>query len=155
LFAKLLVTFIMLVGLVCTTSVALSGTLIILLGAVLYGAVTGFLTFAPWTSAILLTLVITAEFGGRVLRTYLTRKNLVSCSFSVNGMISYVAGLLACNALLGSSIGLICWHLIAGKALMPRGDHVVQVLFHLSTVAALRFVCGIIMILLINIYIFM
>ncbi|MGL5511910.1 MAG: hypothetical protein ACRDBM_01555, partial [Sporomusa sp.] len=75
--------------------------------------------------------------------------------FSVNGMISYVAGLLVCNALLGSTIGLICWFLIAGKALMPLENHAVQVLFRLSTVAALRFFCGVIMILFINIYIFM
>ncbi|HWR45359.1 DUF456 family protein [Sporomusa sp.] len=153
--AKFIVTYIMLVGLLCTVSVKLPGTLIILLGAALYGAFTGFLTFTPWITEVLVFLVVAAELGGRALRIYLTRNYSVSRVFSVNSTISHLAGMLASDALLGPILGLAFWELLAGKTILPRSDGVLRVIFRLAGVAALRFVCGIVMIVLINMYIFM
>ncbi|WP_170233235.1 DUF456 family protein [Sporomusa termitida] len=151
---KFIVTFIMLAGLLSTVSVRLPGTLIILLGAILYGAATGFLTFTPWLTAFLLVLAITAELGGRALRIYLTRDLPVSRVFSVNSAVTHIAGMLASDALLGPLLGLAAWEIIAGKTLLPRSDQVLKVLSRLTGVAVLRFVCGAVMIALINLYIF-
>ncbi|MDF2874294.1 MAG: hypothetical protein K0R22_977 [Sporomusa sp.] len=152
---KFIVTFIMLVGLLCTVSVKMPGTLIILLGAVLYGTFTGFLTFAPWIIEVLVFLVVAAELGGRALRIYLTRNFSVTRVFSVNSTVTHIAGMLASDALLGPILGLAAWELIAGKTLIPRSDHVLQVVFRLAGVAAFRVVCGVVMIVIINMYIFM
>ncbi|SMC59818.1 Protein of unknown function [Sporomusa malonica] len=143
----------MLVGLLCTISAKLPGTLIILLGAALYGLFAGFLTFAPWIIVMLICLVVIAELGGRALRIYLTRNYPVSRVFSVNSVISHVAGMLASDALLGPVLGLVVWELVAGKTLIPRSDSVLSVLYRLAGVALLRFTCGLIMIVLINMYI--
>lgn len=143
----------MLAGLLCTVSVRLPGTLIILLGAGLYGAATGFLTFTPQIAGLLLVLTAAAELGGRALRLYLTRDLPVSRVFSVNSAVTHIAGMLASDALLGPLLGLTVWELVAGKTLLPRSNHVVRVLYRLAGVAALRFMCGVVMIALINLYI--
>ena len=152
---KFIVTFIMLAGLISTVSVRLPGTVIILLGAILYGAATGFLTFTLQITGFLLVLTVAAELGGRVLRIYLTRDIPVSRVFSVNSTVTHIAGMLASDALLGPVLGLTVWEIIAGKTLIPRSDHVLRVIFRLAGVAVLRFVCGVVMIVLVNLYIYM
>lgn len=102
---------------------------------------------------MLLCLVVTSELGGRALRIYLTRNYPVSRVFSVNSTVSHIAGMLASDALLGPVLGLLVWELVAGKTLIPRSDSVLAVLYRLAGVALLRFICGVIMIVLINLYI--
>ncbi|SCM80182.1 conserved membrane hypothetical protein [uncultured Sporomusa sp.] len=152
---KFFVTFIMVTGLFCTVTLKLPGTLLILLGAAFYGAVTGYVSVAPWLVALLVLISITAEVGGRVLRLYLTRNYSVSPVFSVNCTATHLAGMLATNALLGPLLGLAVWELVAGKTLLPRGDTVTSVLLRLAGVACLRFACGLIMIVLIHMYLFL
>ncbi|WP_425061199.1 DUF456 family protein [Sporomusa carbonis] len=144
----------MLIGLLCTASKRFPGTLIILFGATLYGVITGFVTFTPVIAIILTVLAVVAEVGGRVLRIYLTQRYSVSRMFSVNSTVSHFAGMLASDVLLGPILGLVVWELIAGKTLIPRTDTISQILFRLAGVAMLRFVCGLTMIVLIIIYIF-
>ena len=96
-----------------------------------------------------------AEFGGRMLRVYLTRRYATSASFSVNTTAGNLAGLIAVDAILGPVVGTIIWELIAGKILMPRWDMVSRVLIRLAAVSALRFLCGLIMTYIIVVYIVM
>ncbi|MDF2571582.1 MAG: hypothetical protein K0R55_3186 [Sporomusa sp.] len=119
----------------------------------MYGVFTDFLTFPPWIIVMLTCLVVTAELGGRALRFYLTRNYPVSRDFSINSVFSHFAGMLASDALLGPVLGLVAWELIAGKTLLPRSDTVLRMLLRLAGVAVLRFACGLIMIVLINMYI--
>ncbi|MBP2663501.1 MAG: hypothetical protein H6Q71_1449 [Firmicutes bacterium] len=145
----------MMAGLFCTVSVKLSGTLIILLGAVLYGIFTDFVTFTLGTMGSLILFSLLSEVGGRLLQSYLTENLPISRDFSVNGTVCYLGGLLASNALLGSAFGFLLWELVAGKTLMPHGDMVFQVLLRLLGVACLRFVCGTIMIVIMQLYMFL
>lgn len=152
---KFLVLFVMVIGLFCTVTVKLPGTIIILLAALFYGANTNFLTFNPWIASMLVCISATAEIGGRILRIYLTRNYSVSRVFSVNSIASHLAGILASNALFGSFLGLVIWELVAGKTFIPRGDTIGGVILRLAGVAGFRFLCGITMIILIHIYIFL
>ena len=151
---KLAVTLIMLMGLALTLVPRFPGTVIILLGAALYGALTSFDTATPWLWTAMLLLVASAEVGGRLLRVVLTRKFNLSREFCANSTIGNVGGILAAEALLGPVIGLIVWELIAGKTLQPRWDTVAKILLRLTAVAALRFCCGFAMMLLTWLYLF-
>ncbi|WP_371370739.1 DUF456 family protein [Sporomusa aerivorans] len=144
----------MVIGLFCTLTVKLPGTLIILLGAVLYGLFTDFVTFTPWIIALLVIISISAEAGGLAYRKYLTKKYAISSAFSVNSTVSHIAGILVSAALLGPVIGFGVWELIAGKTLLPRGNTTTQILVRLVGFAGVRMVCGAIMIMMIHIYIF-
>lgn len=147
-----LITLIMLTGLFCTLTQKVPGTCLILLGAVLYVAFTGYVNVTPWLVTLLVFISIIAEIGGRALRIYLTRKYSVSRIFSVNCTATHFAGMLATNALLGPMLGLVVWELFAGKTLIPHGDAVKNVLLRLAGVALLRFACGITMIVIIQKY---
>ncbi|WP_094603347.1 hypothetical protein [Sporomusa silvacetica] len=151
---EFLVTFIMMTGLFCTMSVKLSGTLIILLGAVIYGLLTDFVTFTPETIELLILLSLISELGGRILRIYLTENLPVSRDFSINSPVCHFGGILASDALFGSVLGFLLWELVAGKTLLPHSDTVSQGLLRLIGVAVIRFVCGITMIVIIHLYIF-
>lgn len=65
-----------------------------------------------------------------------------------------MGGILAADALLGPVLGLIVWELIAGKALQPHGTTMGNMLFRLAAVAMLRFLCGLVMIGLVLMYLF-
>lgn len=143
----------MIAGLFLTVSVKLPGTLIILLAAAIYGLFTDFTTFLPWTTGLLIFLTLVSEFGSRILRERLVSKFRVSGEFSVNSIVCQFGGMLACDALLGSVVGLLIWELVAGKNLLPRSDTMAQVLLRLAGVAAFRFLCGVSMVVIIHMYI--
>ncbi len=145
----------MMVGLLGTLSVKLPGTLLILIGAAIYGISTNFVTFLPGTIYSLLLISVICELGGRRLRISLTDNCSISREFSVNSVVCHFAGMLAFTALLGSIMGFILWQLVAGKTLIPRSDTISQVLLRLAGVAGIRFVCGCAMIVIIHLYIFM
>ena len=145
----------MMAGLFCTLSVKLSGTLIILLGAVLYGVFTDFTTFTSETIGLLILVSLISELGGRIVLRYLSGKLPVSRDFSINSTVCHFGGILASDALLGSVFGFLLWELVAGKTLLPHSDTVSKVLLRLLGLAVFRFICGIIMIVIIHLYIFL
>jgi hypothetical protein len=144
----------MLIGLFCTFSVKLHGTIVILIGAVVYGIFTNFITFLPWTIGLLLFISAVSEIGGRMLRKTLTSKCSISRDFSVNSPVCHLGGMLAFTALLGSMSGFLLWQLIAGKTLVPHNDTISQILLRLIGVAGIRFVCGCVMMVIIHIFIY-
>lgn len=150
---KLIVAVIMLIGVVGTLIPRVPGTLIIFCGALLYGMFTGFTTFQPWLIALLFILTLTAEIGGRWLRTYLTKRYQLSRLFCVNASAGNIAGIIAADALLGPVLGIIIWEVIVGKAFIPRWSTVGRVIYFLAVAAMLRFICAVIMVALITVYI--
>jgi uncharacterized protein YqgC (DUF456 family) len=139
----------MLVGLVCTFLPRIPGTLIIIGGAILYGIVTGITIMQPLVAELLLTLILLAEIGGRLLRFYLTRHLLVSRLFSVDMTVGNLGGIIVLDAILEPLSGILIWELFVGKTLLPRWDSVSKVLLRLAYIAGFRFTCGLIMIIII------
>lgn len=144
----------MMVGLFCTLIPRLPGTLIILSGSLLYGMAFGWKNYHSSIVFSLVLLVLLAEVGGRLLRIYLTQSATVSRAFSTDTTIGNAAGLIASDALFGTVFGTLLWEMVAGKTLLPRVNTVVKVLSRLMAAAALRFVCGLLMIFIVMIYIF-
>lgn len=143
----------MFIGLVLTLSPRLPGTLIIASVAFFYSLIDGFSFYRPWLIITLVALVVFAEIGGRLIRTYLTKPFKLSVMFSTDTTAGNLAGIIASDALFGPFLGTIIWEVIVGKTLLPRLDTVLQVLYRLAFIAFLRFVCGCIMIILITKYI--
>lgn len=152
--AKYLAMVIMLIGLAGTLSPRISGTIIIMIGALVYSALVGFAGLKLWVIITLISLVLVAEVGGRALRIYLTRRYEVSRLFSTDTTVGSIAGLLATDALFGPVLGTFVWEMIIGKTLLPRWNTVYRVLVRLAAAALLRLVCGIVMIIVIMKYIF-
>ncbi|WP_312560380.1 DUF456 family protein [Anaerospora sp.] len=150
---KLLIAVIMLIGVVGTLIPRIPGTLIIFCGALLYGVLTGFASFQPWLTVLLLLLTITAEVGGRWLRAYLTRRYELSRLFCVNASAGNIAGIIAADALLGPILGIVIWEVIVGKTFIPRWSTVGRVIYLLAVAAMLRLICAVVMVILITIYI--
>jgi uncharacterized protein YqgC (DUF456 family) len=151
---KLVVTLIMLTGLAGTLLPKIPGTLLIFFAILGYGALTGFAGFAPWIWTAFILLVLVAELGGRWLRIYLTQRFSLSRELSTGNAVAHLGGILAADALLGPVLGLIVWELIAGKALEPHGTTMSRILFRLTAVALLRFLCGLAMLVLVLVYLF-
>jgi uncharacterized protein YqgC (DUF456 family) len=149
---KISILIILFIGQVCTLAPALYGTLIILVAAGIYASIIGFSIFPLGGILSLFLLVIIAEVGGRWLRIYLTQDAKVSREYSVNTTVCNVAGIIVADAFLGALVGITIWELVVGKALLPRFENVGKVLVSLTLVAALRFLCGIIMIIIIYKY---
>ncbi|EAX46767.1 hypothetical protein TcarDRAFT_0432 [Thermosinus carboxydivorans Nor1] len=149
----ILLFLLMLSGLVGTLSPKIPGTVIIFVVTVLYGAATEFSTFRPWLTLLLCLLMLTAEVGGRWLRVYLTRQDRLSRVFCTNAAVGNIAGIVAADAIFGPIFGIFLWELVAGKTFMPRWNTVAKVLVRLVAAAALRFICAILMIILIFVYI--
>lgn len=143
----------MLIGLICTLFPRFPGTVIIFGGAIVYGYLTEFVSFELWMLISLVIIMVFAEVGGRWLRFYLTRWYSLSPQTSTNSAVGSIAGVFAADAILGPLLGMAFWQLIAGKTLSPRADTVFHVLGKLAIVATLRFMCGIIMIFIIFVYI--
>ena len=137
----------MMFGLMCTLLPKMPGALIIFLGAMFYGLITGFAKFTMWTILTLLGLVIVSEVGGRILRQRLTSGYPFSPEFGSNTTVGNVGGIIASDALLGI-LGLLIWQIAVGKNLLPRWDTVGRILVRSSAAALLRFICGAAMILL-------
>lgn len=147
---KIIILVIMLIGLVCTLAPAFRGTLIILVSAGIYASILGILPIK--LILVLVLLAVIAEIGGKWLSIYLTHDSEVSREYSVNTTVCNVAGIVVADAFLGALVGITVWELAVGKALLPRFDSIGKVLGSLMLVAALRFLCGIIMIMLIYMY---
>ena len=145
----------MITGVLCTLTVKLPGTLIILSGTFLYGMYTGFITFSTPIIILLIGIAGLTELGGLLARKQLTKNYPVSPVFSVNSIVGHVAGILVSAALFKPAAGFVLWELFAGKTLLPRGDSIVQVLVRLAGVAVVRLLSGIAMMVLIHMYIFL
>jgi uncharacterized protein YqgC (DUF456 family) len=144
---------IMLIGQLCTLAPNFYGTVIILAAAGIYVSIFGFSNLPSWVISVLMALVATAEVGVRGLRSYLTKDYKVSRMYSVNTVVCNLAGVVVADALLGSLIGVTIWELIVGKALVPHLESISKVLVRLIILAILRFMCGIIMIIIICNYV--
>lgn len=151
---KMIITIVMLTGLVGTLLPRLPGTIIIFLAVLGFGALTGYAGFVPWLWTAFIFLMAAAELGGRWLRIYLTRRFSLSRQLSTSAAVTHIGGVLAADALLGPVLGLIVWELIAGKTLEPHGTTMGKILFRLAAVALLRFICGLVMIILVFMYLF-
>ncbi|MDF2634949.1 MAG: hypothetical protein K0R78_1823 [Pelosinus sp.] len=143
----------MLIGQLCTLAPNFYGTVIILAAAGIYVSIFGFSNLPSWVISVLMALVATAEVGVRGLRSYLTKDYKVSRMYSVNTVVCNLAGVVVADALLGSLIGVTIWELIVGKALVPHLESISKVLVRLIILAILRFMCGIIMIIIICNYV--
>lgn len=98
---------------------------------------------------VLLIVTVVAEGGASFFRVVLTRNYNVSRNYSVNTIVCNLAGIIVADALLGTLVGAILWEYLVAKALIPRIEHIGKVLLRLALVALLRFICGIIMIIII------
>lgn len=150
---KLAVVFIMVAGLFLTLLPRACGTLVILGAVALYALAAGPPAVPVWVWAALAILAATAEAGGRLLRMGLTKRFSLSRRFCLSSTLGNAGGILAADALLGPVVGLLVWELIAGKALAPRWDAVGRVLLRLVAAAAVRFACGLAMIILVLIFV--
>lgn len=146
---KFIVVLIMQLGLLCTLTNKFPGTLIILTGVFVYGISTNFASMDVKIVTTVAVIAIIAEVGGRLLRIYLTKEYRLSREFSINTMITQAGGIVACDVLVGPTLGLILWEVIIGKTLLPRADTILGILIRLTCVAFLRFTCGLIMLILI------
>lgn len=144
----------MMTGLVCTLLPRLPGTIIILVGPLLYGLAFGWENYHFYIVLSLVLLMLLAEAGGRLLRIYLTRSAAVSRIFSTDTTIGNAAGIVASDAIFGTVFGTLLWEMVVGKTLLPRFNTVARVLFRLAAAAALRFACGLLMISIVVMYIF-
>ena len=149
LIVKIIIMVIMLIGQLCTLAPNFYGTVIILAAAGIYASIFGFSNVSIWVIPVLVALVAVAEVGARGLRIYLTKDYKVSRTYSVNTTVCNLAGVVAADALLGSLIGVTIWELVVGKALVPHIESISKVLIRLVILAILRFMCGIIMIIII------
>lgn len=150
---KISILVIILIGQMCTLAPALHGSFIIFVAAGIYVSIVGLNVFPLEILLTLLVLVVIAEIGGRWLRIYLTKNSKVSREYSVNTTVCNVAGIIVADAFLGSLVGITIWELAVGKALLPRFDSISKVLGSLVLVAALRFLCGMIMVIIICTYV--
>ena len=149
---KISIMLIMLIGQLCTLAPNFYGTVIILTAAGIYAFILGF-NLPLCVLLALLTLVAVAEVGARGLRFYLTKDYKVSRMYSVNTTVCNLTGVVVADALLGPLLGVVIWELVVGKALVPHIESISKVLVRLTILAALRFMCGIIMIIIICNYI--
>lgn len=150
---KMMILLIMSIGMICTLAPRLYGTLIILVAAVVYTVILGVTTYPSWVIASLVMLALVSEVGGRGLRIYLTRDYKVSRLYSIDTTVCNLAGIMVADALVGPLLGATIWEMLVGKALLPRLDMISKVLIRLTIVAVLRFICGLIMTIIIVNYI--
>jgi uncharacterized protein YqgC (DUF456 family) len=152
---KISILIILLIGQLCTLAPKLHGTLVILGTSFIYSLALG-LQFSESQLRIfflLLILTVVAEGGSSFFRVFLTRNYNVSRKYSVNTIVCNLAGIIVADALLGALVGAILWEYLVAKALIPRIKGIGKVLLRLALVALLRFICGIIMIIIICKYI--
>lgn len=150
---KLVIVIIMVVGLGLTLLPRAGGTLVICGAVALYALAAGQAIVPSWLWVVLVSLAAVAEIGGRLLRVRLTRRFSLSRLFCLGSTVGNAGGILAADALFGPVLGLLVWELVAGKTLAPRWDTVGRVLLRLAAAAAVRFVCGLVMIILALLYV--
>lgn len=150
---KLVVVFIMLIGLCLTLMPRGCGTLVIFGAVVVYGFASGQAAMPFWLWMALILLAAVAEIGGRLLRVALTKRFSLSRLFCLGSTMGNAGGILAADAILGPVLGLLVWELVAGKGLAPRWGVVGRVILRLAAAAAVRFACGFVMIILALLYV--
>ena len=150
----MLVFLVMLTGLFLTLIPRVPGTIIIFVGALIYGAFNGLDSVSPQIWLVLLAIIVIAEIIGAWLRVILTRKIIMSRSASVNSFVTNFAGILVSDALLGPHLGLLLWESIAGPILESHTRSVAGTMLRLTAVASWRFGCGLAMIVIIIVYFF-
>ncbi|MBP2649356.1 MAG: hypothetical protein H6Q74_181 [Firmicutes bacterium] len=143
---KFIVIIIMLIGLGLTVIPRFPGTVVILAGAGLFSLGAGFAFGEAWIWDVLIGLVLIAEGGGRLLRRYLTRRYQLGRQLAAASTIGNIGGVLVTNALFGPVWGVLLWELLVGKTMAPRWDSIYTILLRLVAAAAVRFVCGVVMI---------
>ena len=146
---KFVIILIMFIGLTCTLAPRLYGTVIISVAAGIYATIFGVGVFPLWVVISLLMLPLVAEVGVNGLRIFLTRHSEISRTYSVNTVVCNLAGILVSDAILGSLIGITIWESMVGKTLFPLLDSIGKVLVRLIIAAVLRFICGMIMIIIV------
>ena len=152
---KFSILIIILIGQLCTLAPKLHGTLIILGTSFIYALTLGlqFSESQVRIFSLLLIIMIVAEGGASFFRVFLTRNYNVSRNYSVNTIVCNLAGIIAADALMGALVGAILWEYLVAKALIPHIKSIGRVLLRMALVALLRFICGIIMIIIICKYI--
>lgn len=151
---KLPILIIMLLGLAATLVPKVPGTLIIFGAALLYIFLPGNENVPLWLIGLLSVIVIIAEIGGRWLRISLTKCYHLTRLFSSNASVGNIASVVAADALLGPVLGILLWELVAGKTFSPRLNTVAKVIVRLVIAAMFRFLCGLVMIILVLLYLF-
>ena len=141
------------IGLLCTVAPRLYGTVIIGSVASIYAVMIGVDIFQSWLGLSLALCVVVAEVGLRGLRRVVTNHFTVTRIYSVDTTICNLAGIIVADAFLGSLFGMLIWEGVVGKNLFPRMDDIGKILLRLLIVGALRFLCGIIMIIIVIKYI--
>lgn len=150
---EFIAVFFMFIGLLCTLAPRLHGTIMILSAGIGYIIIIGIAKIQPWIFVSLLLLALFAELGVRWLRIYITKGLKVSKTYSIDSTICNLAGIIVISTLLRSIIGMTIWQAIVGKSILPRLDSIGKVLIRLFFTALLRFVCGLIMIIIILKYV--
>ncbi|VBB06047.1 Hypothetical protein LUCI_1258 [Lucifera butyrica] len=139
---------IMAAGTVLTLFPRFHGNLFILAGAFI--AINGNGKIIPPYLLLELTiLAAAAEIGSVCLRWFLTKDYDLAPSICINSVVGHIAGLVITGAILGLVSGTILWEIFVGKTLLPRFDVMTKVMVRLAMVAAFRWVCGWLMVLII------
>lgn len=144
-----MIIFLLFVGLLCTLAPRLHGTLIIGIVASIDAMIMGVNVFQSWVGLSLFVLLFMGEFGAGGLRIFITRHSDVTRIYSIDTTVCNLAGIVVADALLGSLVGMLIWEGLVGKNLFPRLDSIGKVLVRLIVIAALRLLCGGIMIIII------
>lgn len=148
-----MIILLLFIGLLCTLAPRLHGALIIGVVGSGYAMLMGVNIFQSWVGVSLLVLLFIGEVGAGGLRIILTRHADVTRIYSVDTTVCNLAGLVVTDALLGSLVGMLIWEGLVGKNLLPRLDSIGKVLMRLIIIAALRLLCGIMMISIVIMYI--
>ena len=143
-----------LVGLAGTLVPRIPGLPLLFLAVVFYGAVRGFAAFTPPVITALLLCLLAGELVGRWLRVYLTRRYHLSRLYSTDSLVSSIAGMIISDALFGTWGGAVLWEVLLGKSLLPAWHTSLRIVLRLAGAALWRFICGLIMLVIIVTYIF-
>lgn len=142
----------MMAGVICTLAPNLPGTAMIALGiAGYYMATEVFLPSFFWP--VVLTVVLIAELGGRLVRGYLMKQQALH--FVIDTAVGNFAGVLMTSAFIGTLPGILVWQTLIGKTLMPSRDDFIRGASYLFILLLLRGVCGLILFGLAANYLFM
>lgn len=136
--------FFLICGIICTLAPKMRGTAIILGTLIVYGFITDFKNMETQDFILLCTTSLTVEIASSILRFYLTKQYPISRSFAINTAMGKCAGIVAANAVFGSTIGIVLWEFIANRTVMPI--HLIsKILLSLTLIALGRVISGIFM----------
>ena len=141
------------IGILCTISPRLYGTIIIFFAATIYAIINHpTFVFSPvfW---VLLFLAVFAETVSKLLPLVMKRYFKISPEYSIDTTICNLAGVIMTSTVLGTILGGTLWELVIGKSALHSSDSISAALKTVSLVALLRTICGIIMVILIICYV--